>query len=145
MLKKYCHIGIAVDTERGLIVPVIRDADKKNMIEIAVEITELAERTRNAKVTLEELQGGVFTITNLGGIGGVGFTPIVNFPEVAILGLSRARLERVVDKDGAARTRLMLPLCLSYDHRVIDGALGARFLRDVAASLSDPFLLLLES
>lgn len=143
VLRKYCHIGIAVDTERGLIVPVIRDADRKNMIEIAVEMTQLAERTRQAKVTLEELQGGVFTITNLGGIGGTYFTPIVNYPQVAILGVGRARSE-VALRDDELVERLVLPLALSYDHRVIDGADGARFIRWVVEALEAPLKLPLE-
>jgi pyruvate dehydrogenase E2 component (dihydrolipoamide acetyltransferase) len=143
VMKHYCHIGIAVDTERGLIVPVLRDADHKNIIEIATELTALAERTRQGKVHLDELRGGVFTITNLGGIGGTHFTPIVNFPEVAILGVGRARQElRLVE--GTVVTRLLLPLALSYDHRVIDGADGARFLRWIVEALERPLKLSIE-
>ena len=141
--KKYFHIGVAVDTDRGLLVPVIRNADQKNIIELSVELARLAEKARNKKITPEEMEGGVFTITNLGGIGGTNFSPIVNSPEVAILGISRARLEPVV-LDGQVAPRLILPLSLSYDHRLIDGADAARFLRWVAAALEQPFLLPLE-
>jgi pyruvate dehydrogenase E2 component (dihydrolipoamide acetyltransferase) len=143
IFKKYCHIGVAVDTDRGLIVPVIRDADRKNIRQLAVELAQLAEKTRNKKITLEELEGAVFTITNLGGIGGTQFSPIVHAPEVAILGISRARREPAV-VDGRIEPRLVLPLSLSYDHRVIDGAEAARFLRWVAEALEQPFLLSLE-
>jgi pyruvate dehydrogenase E2 component (dihydrolipoamide acetyltransferase) len=143
ILKKYIHIGMAVDTEAGLIVPVIRDVDRKRVVEIAREITELANRTRDRKVGIEELRGGTFTVTNLGGIGGTAFTPIVNHPEVAILGLSRTREAPVVD-DEQLSTKQMLPLCLSYDHRVINGADGARFIRKVVTLLEDPEMLLLE-
>jgi pyruvate dehydrogenase E2 component (dihydrolipoamide acetyltransferase) len=142
--KQYYHVGVAVDTDRGLLVPVIRDVDKKSVRELAAEVTELAEKARQRKLPIEEMKGGTFTITNLGGIGGVGFTPIVNWPEVAILGLSRARLEPVV-RGGQVAPRLMLPLSLSYDHRVIDGADGARFTRRVAAMLENPLLLLLDA
>ncbi len=141
--KKYCHIGVAVDTDRGLLVPVIRDADKKNILELAVELTELSEKARNRKLTIEEMQGGSFTITNLGGIGGVNFSPIINTPEVAILGVSRAARQPVF-VDGRIAPRLMLPLALSYDHRLIDGADAARFLRWVAEALRQPLLLALE-
>lgn len=141
--KKYCHIGVAVDTDRGLLVPVIRDADKKNLLELAVELTEMSEKARNRKITIEEMQGGSFTITNLGGIGGVNFTPIINSPEAAILGVSRAARQGVV-VDGQLAPRLTLPLALSYDHRLIDGADAARFLRWVAEALQQPLLLALE-
>lgn len=143
ILKRYYHIGVAVDTPAGLIVPVLRDVDKKTILQIANEMNETAERTRNRKIALEELRGGTFTVTNLGGIGGTYFTPIINYPEVAILGVSRAR-ETPVLRDGQLGTKLMLPLSLSYDHRVINGADGARFLRRVAGLLEDPDLLLLE-
>ena len=132
-----------MDTDRGLLVPVIRDADQKNIVELSVELARLAEKARNKKIAPEEMEGGVFTITNLGGIGGTNFSPIVNSPEVAILGISRARLEPVV-LDGQVAPRLILPLSLSYDHRLIDGADAARFLRWVAAALEQPFLLPLE-
>lgn len=141
--KRYCHIGIAVDTDRGLIVPVIRDADQKNIIELAVELGQLAARARDKKTTLDEMKGGCFTITNLGGIGGTDFTPILNWPEVAILGVARGAMEPRW-QDGEFVPRLMLPLALSYDHRVIDGADGARFLRWIADALEQPFLLALE-
>ena len=141
--KQYYHVGVAVDTDRGLLVPVIRDVDSKNIIALAVELTQLAERARTRKTSLEEMQGGTFTITNLGGIGGTGFSPILNAPEVAILGMARSRMEPV-HTDGQFVPRLMLPLSLSYDHRLIDGADGARFLRWVAEALAQPFLLSLE-
>jgi pyruvate dehydrogenase E2 component (dihydrolipoamide acetyltransferase) len=138
--KKYVHIGVAVDTDRGLIVPVIRDADQKNILQLSVELARLAEKVRNRKVTLEDMEGGVFTISNLGGIGGTAFSPIVNWPEVAILGIARGRMEPVY-MHGLFQPRLMLPLSLSYDHRVIDGADAARFLRWVVQALEQPFLL----
>ena len=133
---------MAVDTGRGLLVPVIRDVDRKGVRGLAEELAEIAERARQKKVPPEEMRGGTFTITNLGGIGGTGFTPIVNYPEVAILGLSRSRLEPVV-RGGQVVPRLMLPLSLSYDHRLIDGAAAARFTRRVAEMLEHPLLLLL--
>jgi pyruvate dehydrogenase E2 component (dihydrolipoamide acetyltransferase) len=143
VLKQYYHIGVAVDTEAGLIVPVLRDVDQKRVLDIAAEMEELADRTRRRKIKLEELRGGTFTITNLGGIGGTAFTPIINHPEVAILGLARSRQEPVLEGD-ELRNRLILPLCLSYDHRVVNGADGARFVRKLASLLEDPELLLLE-
>jgi pyruvate dehydrogenase E2 component (dihydrolipoamide acetyltransferase) len=142
VLKKFINIGIAVDTDRGLLVPVIRNADQKNIIQIAVELAQLSEKARNRKIALEEMQGGTFSISNLGGIGGTYFTPIVNAPEVAILGISRGSMQPKFDNGGFA-PRLMLPLSLSYDHRVIDGADGIRFLRWVAEALEQPFLLAL--
>ena len=145
VLKKYFHVGLAVDTERGLLVPVIRDVDKKNIIQIATEITQQAEKARSGKVALDDLQGGTFTVTNLGGIGGTHFTPIINFPEVAILGVGRARLEPTFQgKDGCCQPRLMLPLSLSYDHRLIDGADGARFLRWIVEAIEEPLMIPLE-
>ena len=144
VLKKYFHIGIAVDTERGLVVPVIRDADRKSIRDLAAEMTALAEKARAGKLALDEMRGGTFTITNLGGIGGTSFTPIVNYPEVAILGLSRSSLQPVV-KEGQTVPRLMLPLSLTYDHRVIDGADGARFTARLAQLFSDPLRLLMET
>ena len=143
IFKSYYHVGVAVDTDRGLLVPVIRDVERKNLITLAVELNELAERARTRKTTLEEMQGGTFTVTNLGGIGGSGFSPILNAPQVAILGMARSRMEPVYT-GGQFVPRLMLPLSLSYDHRLIDGADGARFLRWVAEALSQPFLLSLE-
>ncbi len=142
VFKKYINIGIAVDTDRGLLVPVIRDADTKSIMQLSVELAQLSERARSRKLTLEEMQGGTFSISNLGGIGGTFFTPIVNAPEVAILGISRARMEPVYESSQFV-PRLMLPLSLSYDHRVIDGADGARFLRWVAEAFEQPFLLAL--
>ena len=142
--KQYINIGVAADTDRGLLVPVIRDVEKKNIVELAVELSQLSKKARDKKITPEEMQGGTFTITNLGGIGGVGFTPIVNFPEVAILGLSRSRMEPewIESKDGGKfEPRLILPLSLSYDHRLIDGADAARFLRWIAEAFEQPFLL----
>jgi pyruvate dehydrogenase E2 component (dihydrolipoamide acetyltransferase) len=143
--KKYVNIGVAVDTDRGLLVPVIRDADTKNITQISVELAALAEKARTRKIALEEMQGGCFSISNLGGIGGTAFTPIVNAPEVAILGISRARTEPkwTADGGGGFAPRLMLPLSLSYDHRVIDGADGIRFLRWIVTALEEPFVLAL--
>ena len=141
--KGYYNIGIAVDTEKGLVVPVIRDADKKTVGDIAKEISTLADKARQNKLAIDEMRGGSFTITNLGGIGGTAFSPIVNYPEVAILGLAKSTLQPVV-RDGKIEPRLMMPLCLSYDHRVIDGADGARFTARLAAILSDPARLLME-
>jgi pyruvate dehydrogenase E2 component (dihydrolipoamide acetyltransferase) len=144
IVKHYYHIGVAVDTEHGLLVPVIRDVDRKSVTELAAELIELAEKARQKKLSLEEMRGGTFTITNLGGIGGTGFTPIVNYPEVAILGLSRGRLQPVV-RDGQVTPRLLLPLSLSYDHRVIDGAAAARFVRRLAEMLENPMIMLLHA
>jgi pyruvate dehydrogenase E2 component (dihydrolipoamide acetyltransferase) len=145
VLKKYVNVGVAVDTDRGLLVPVIRSADTKNLLQLSVELVQLSEKARTRKISLEEMQGGCFSISNLGGIGGTYFTPIVNPPEVAILGISRARTEPVYDKEtGQFAPRLMLPLSLSYDHRVVDGADGIRFLRWVAEALEQPFVLALQ-
>ncbi|MEI7811346.1 MAG: 2-oxo acid dehydrogenase subunit E2 [Ignavibacteria bacterium] len=141
--KKFYNIGVAVDTDRGLLVPVIKNVDKKNIIELSVELSRTAERAKNKKLSLEEMQGGTFTITNLGGIGGTYFSPIVNSPEVAILGLSRSAYEPVYI-DGEFKPRLMLPLSLSYDHRIIDGADGARFLKWIVDAIQQPFLMALE-
>jgi pyruvate dehydrogenase E2 component (dihydrolipoamide acetyltransferase) len=141
--KKYYNIGIAVDTDRGLLVPVVRDVDNKNIIELSVELTQIAEKARNAKLSLEDMQGGNFTISNLGGIGGTGFTPVVNSPEVAILGISRSQFEPVYISE-KFETKLMLPLSLSYDHRLIDGADAARFLRWVCEVIEQPFKFILE-
>jgi pyruvate dehydrogenase E2 component (dihydrolipoamide acetyltransferase) len=138
--KKYVNVGVAVDTDRGLLVPVIREADSKNIMEIAVELQKLAEKARDKKLSLEEMSGGGITISNLGGIGGTYFTPIVNWPEVAILGVSRGKTEPVW-KDGRWEPRQMLPLSLSYDHRVIDGADAMRFLKWVVEAIEQPFLL----
>jgi pyruvate dehydrogenase E2 component (dihydrolipoamide acetyltransferase) len=169
--RKYVHIGIAVDTERGLLVPIIRDADKKTITEISAEVSRLSEKARARKLTVEEMEGGSFTITNLGGIGGTAFTPIINAPEVAILGLSRSSIEPVwrprptrgpagdrgvapaeserslasLESDGEFEfaPRLVLPLSLSYDHRAIDGADAARFLRWIAEAMENPLTIFL--
>jgi pyruvate dehydrogenase E2 component (dihydrolipoamide acetyltransferase) len=143
VFKKYYHIGMAVDTEHGLLVPVIRDVDQKNIIQLSVELTEISEKARSRKVTLQDLEGGTFTVTNLGGIGGTNFSPIINPPEVAILGVSRASVQPVFKDDGF-EPRLIMPLSLSYDHRLIDGADAARFMRWVAQAIEQPFLLSLE-
>lgn len=137
--KEYIHIGVAVDTDRGLLVPVIRDADKKTITELSAELDELAEKARKKKIMPDELQGGNFAISNLGGIGGTNFTPIVYRPNVAILGVSRSQTEPVYI-DGEFQPRMMLPLSLSYDHRIIDGADGARFLRWLCEALENPML-----
>jgi pyruvate dehydrogenase E2 component (dihydrolipoamide acetyltransferase) len=142
VLKRYYHIGVAVNTERGLLVPVLRDIDRKSVRELAREMAETAERARQNKVPVDELRGGTFTITNLGGIGGTAFSPIVNYPQVAILGLSRSRLQPVV-YNGQIVPRLILPLCVSYDHRVIDGADAARFTRRIREMLENPLQMLL--
>ena len=136
VLKKYFHIGIAVDTPDGLVVPVIRDCDQKDIFQLAEELANLSQRAREGKLKPIEMQGGCFSISSLGGIGGTSFTPIINAPEVAILGVSRARISPQWDGE-EFQPRTMLPLSLSYDHRVIDGANGARFLRFLAASLED--------
>ena len=140
--KNYFNIGVAVDTEFGLIVPVIKNVEKKSLTEISVDMNSLAEKARNKKIGLDDLQGGCFTISNLGGIGGTYFTPIVNSPEVAILGVSRGTLEPVWNGYGVFEPRLMLPLSLSYDHRIIDGADAIRFLRFVVEALEQPIRLL---
>jgi pyruvate dehydrogenase E2 component (dihydrolipoamide acetyltransferase) len=138
--KQYINIGVAADTDRGLLVPVIRDVDKKNIVELAAELSQLSKKARDKKLAPDEMEGGTFTITNLGGIGGTAFTPIVNHPEVAILGLSRGRMEPEWI-NGKFEPRLILPLSLSYDHRLIDGADAARFLRWIAEAFEQPFLL----
>jgi pyruvate dehydrogenase E2 component (dihydrolipoamide acetyltransferase) len=140
VFKKYVNVGVAVDTDRGLLVPVIRNADEKNITQIAVELNQLAERARDRKLTPDDMSGGSMTISNLGGIGGTYFTPIVNWPEVAILGVSRGAIEPVW-KDGKFEPVQRLPLSLSYDHRVIDGADAMRFLRWVVEAIEQPFLL----
>jgi len=148
--KKFINIGVAVDTDRGLLVPVIRDVDKKNIIQLSIELAEISKKARDKKLSLEEMQGGCFTISNLGGIGGTYFTPVVNSPEVAILGVSKSSYEPVYINEkpaelaGKFEPRLIMPLSLSYDHRIIDGADGIRFLRWVVNALENPFLLSLE-
>jgi len=143
LLKRYYHLGVAVATERGLIVPVMRDVDKKPLLELARELGALAERVRGGKATVDDLRGGTFTITNLGALGGTGAIPIINYPEVAILGVARAREEAVV-REGQIVPRLMLPLALTFDHRVADGADGARLAADVVRLLEHPDQMLLE-
>lgn len=137
ILKKYVHVGFAADTPNGLVVPVVRDANRKDIYEIARQLGELSEKARAGKLSAAEMQGGSFTISSLGGIGGTAFTPIINAPEVAILGVSRSGMKPVF-RDGAFVPRLMLPLSLSYDHRVIDGASAARFTTFLARTLADP-------
>ena len=136
VLKKYFHIGVAVNTKNGLVVPVIRDADKKGLFEIAQEITQLSNKAQEGKLTPAEMQGGCFTISSLGGIGGTGFTPIVNAPEVAILGVSRSAMKPVYE-NGEFVPRLIMPYALSYDHRVIDGVAAAKFTQFLSTILSD--------
>ena len=134
--RDYVHVGVAVDTEAGLIAPVIRDADKKDLLALSIELDELAERTRQRKLAADEMQGATFTISNLGSIGGSYFTPIVNSPQVAVLGMGRG-VHRPVVRERKVAPRMVLPLALSYDHRVIDGADGARFLREIVRCLED--------
>jgi pyruvate dehydrogenase E2 component (dihydrolipoamide acetyltransferase) len=147
IVKKYVNVGVAVDTDRGLLVPVIRDADQKNISDISIEINQLAAKARDRKLTLEEMSGGGISISNLGGIGGTYFTPIINWPEVAILGVSRTVTEPVWNgstgrgREPGFEPRQMLPLSLSYDHRVIDGADAMRCLRWVVEAIEQPFLL----
>jgi pyruvate dehydrogenase E2 component (dihydrolipoamide acetyltransferase) len=140
IMKKYVHVGVAVDTDRGLLVPVIRDVDKKTIIDLSVELASIAEKTKAGKLQPSEMQGASFTISNLGGIGGTYFTPIINPPEVAILGISRSSTEPVWTGE-AFEPRLMMPLSLSYDHRAIDGATGIRFARWLAEAFEQPFLM----
>ncbi|HTK91020.1 MAG TPA: dihydrolipoamide acetyltransferase family protein [Verrucomicrobiae bacterium] len=142
VLKRYVHLGVAVATDRGLIVPVLRDVDKKPVLEIARELAALAQRVREGKATLDDLRGGSFTLTNIGALGGTGAIPIINYPEVAILAVARGRLEPVV-REGQVVPRLLLPLTLTFDHRVADGADGARFAAEVVALLENPGRLLL--
>lgn len=143
IVKKSIHIGVAVDTPGGLLVPVIRDADRKGITTLATELNETAAKTRERRISPADMEGGSFTISNLGGIGGTGFTPIVYAPQVAILGVSRAEMEPVWD-GSEFQPRLRMPLSLSYDHRVVDGAVGARFLRWICAALEQPALLAME-
>jgi pyruvate dehydrogenase E2 component (dihydrolipoamide acetyltransferase) len=142
--KQYVHIGVAVDTDRGLLVPVIRDIDQKDIFQIADELAQAAEKARNRKLSLDDMQGGSITISNLGSLGAGAFTPIVNWPEVAILGVARARMEPVYS-DGEFVARFLMPLTLSYDHRVIDGADGARILRWIFEAIEQPALIWLDS
>ncbi|MBN2292212.1 MAG: 2-oxo acid dehydrogenase subunit E2 [Pirellulales bacterium] len=144
IVKQYYHIGVAVDTEDGLLLPVIRNVDRKSIVELAAELEDVVERARQRKLGLEDMEGGTFTVSNQGGIGGIAFTPLVNFPQVAILGISRSRKELQM-VDGRPQERLMLPLSLSYDHRVVNGADAAHFLVQLAAELSDSFQLLIRT
>ena len=141
--KKYVNIGFAVDTDRGLFVPNIQNADKKNIIDIAVELSDISERTRNKKIKPDELKGSTFTVSNLGGIGGTYFSPIIYYPDVAILGVSKSSFEPIY-VEGEFEPRLMMPLSLSYDHRIIDGAAAARFLTWLVKALEEPFKILFE-
>jgi len=143
ILKRYCHLGIAVATDRGLIVPVIRDVDTKPVMDVARELAALAQRVRDGKATLDDLRGGTFTITNIGALGGTGAIPIINYPEVAILGVARGREEPVV-RGGQIVARMMLPITLTFDHRVADGADGARFAQAIIRRLEAPETLFVE-
>jgi pyruvate dehydrogenase E2 component (dihydrolipoamide acetyltransferase) len=147
ILKKYYHIGVAVDTDRGLLVPVIRDVDQKSITQLSVELYELAQRTRDGEATLDDLQGGTFSITNIGVLGGTAFFPIINFPEVAILGMARAKWKPDVHQNEEGEffteTRFILPLMMTFDHRVVDGADAARFMNVVKEALQNPANLLL--
>ena len=143
--KKYINIGVAVDTENGLLVPVIKNADQKSVIELAKELGDLAAKARARKLSPDDMSGGNFSISNLGGIGGTGFTPIVNPPDVGILGVSRGSMEPVWNKDtNTFEAKMMMPLSVSYDHRLIDGAGAARFLRWICEAIEEPFLIMLE-
>jgi pyruvate dehydrogenase E2 component (dihydrolipoamide acetyltransferase) len=137
IFKEYFHIGIAVDTEQGLMVPVLRDADKKDLVQISKELSDLAIKTRDRKISMEEMQGGTFTISNQGAFGGAHFTPIVNKPEVAILGMGKGAMKPIVTKENKIEARLILPVTLSYDHRVIDGGSAARFIVDLVAAFEN--------
>lgn len=137
VLKKYCHIGFATETPVGLLAPVIRDVDRKTVFEIAGAITVLADTARNGKLAFTDAEGGCFSVSNLGQLGGTGFTPTINAPEVAVLGVARAA-RKLVEREGQFVPRLMLPLCLVYDHRVIDGAHGGRFLAALCQRLANP-------
>jgi pyruvate dehydrogenase E2 component (dihydrolipoamide acetyltransferase) len=138
VIKRYYNIGFAADTPQGLLVPVIKEADRKGLLEIAAELTELSGKAREGKISAEEMRGSTFTISSLGGIGGTSFTPIINAPEVAILGATRSKMQPIWDKEaGEFKPRLMVPLSLSYDHRVIDGAAAARFTAHLAGELRD--------
>jgi pyruvate dehydrogenase E2 component (dihydrolipoamide acetyltransferase) len=142
VFKEYVHVGVAVDTDRGLLVPVVRDADAKGVTALARELASLSEKARTRRIAPEEMEGGTFTISNLGGIGGAGFSPIVYWPQVAILGVSRSETQPVW-REGGFQPRLILPLSLSYDHRIIDGADAARFLRWICEALEEPASMLL--
>jgi pyruvate dehydrogenase E2 component (dihydrolipoamide acetyltransferase) len=140
VLKKYCHIAFAADTPLGLLAPVVRDVDKKSILEIATAVSMLAAKAKAGRLAMSDAEGACFTVTNLGALGGSGFTPIINAPEVGVLGLARAR-RQLVEVQNAFVPRLILPLCLVYDHRVIDGAVGGRFMAFLRERLTDPDLL----
>jgi pyruvate dehydrogenase E2 component (dihydrolipoamide acetyltransferase) len=142
--KDFVHIGVAVDTERGLVVPVIRNVDEKNIIQLSIELNEVAERARTNTLTLDDSRGGTFTLTNLGSLGTGFFSPVINPPEVAVLGVGRAQMTPVLDENGEWQPRLMMPMSLSHDHRVIDGADGARFMQWIVDAIDNPMLLALE-
>jgi len=142
--KRYYHIGIAADTGKGLVVPVIKDTDRKSIVQIAAEIEALAGKAREGRLELDDLRGGTFTITNVGPLGGTALIPTINYPEVAILGMGRVQ-EKPVVRDGQIVIRRILPLTLAFDHRIADGADAARFVSEMARQLSDPNLLLLET
>jgi len=137
VLKKYCNIGFATDTPNGLIAPVIKEADKKSLFQIASSVAELADKARTGRLAFSQTEGGCFSVTNLGQLGGTGFTPTINAPEVAVLGIGRA-VRKMVDVQGNFAPRLMLPLTLAYDHRVIDGAVGGRFMAFLRGRLAEP-------
>jgi pyruvate dehydrogenase E2 component (dihydrolipoamide acetyltransferase) len=141
ILKRYYHLGIAVDSPQGLLVPVVRDVDRRPIAELAKDIVGLAEAARTGKITAEQMRGGTFTISNIGALGGLSFTPVINWPEVAILGLGRLH-ERPVLEDEDLTNRKFLPLCLSFDHRLIDGADAARFTNTIKQYLEQPALLM---
>lgn len=143
IFKKYIHIGVAVDTERGLLVPVVRNVDKKNLIDVSVELTQLSEKARNGKLSADEMNGGSFVVSNVGGIGGTNFTQLIYHPQAAILGVAKAQTKPVFE-DGAFKPKLMLPLSLSYDHRLIDGADAARFLKWVCEVIENPLNMFIE-
>ncbi len=143
--KHYVNVGVAVDTDHGLLVPVIKHADRKSIVELAVELEELAAKARDRKLAPDDMSGGNFSVSNLGGIGGTGFTPIVAPPDVAILGVSRSSMKPVWNAEtDTFEPRLIMPLAVTYDHRLIDGAAAARFLRWVCRAVEEPFLLALE-
>lgn len=143
ILKRYVGVGVAVDSGHGLIVPVVRDADRRSVLDISASVEDLAGRARASKLTVDDLRGGTFTVTNVGPLGGTGMVPAINYPEVAILGMARAQ-EKPVVRDGAVVIRTILPLTLAFDHRVADGADAARFMADLVRLLSDPTAFLLE-
>ncbi len=140
VLKKYCHIAFAADTPIGLMAPVVRDVDRKSIVDIATEVSQLAAKAKAGRLAMSDAEGACFTVTNLGALGGFGFTPIINAPEIGVLGLARAR-RQLVEVQGAFVPHLVLPLCLVYDHRVIDGAVGGRFMAFLRERLTNPGLL----